>query len=190
MQRTFMLIFAAGGGGEEAAKGGAALVIPHIEELIWGTLAFLIFLAIVGKLLWPKIQEALEGREQKIRDDLEGAENARAEADKVLEEYRGKLAEARDEANKILEEARKTAESLRREILAKAEEEAALIVDRAKDEVEAEKRQAIGDLYREAGKVSIELAEKVVGHSLDREAQMTLVDQYIADLEAMSRSGG
>lgn len=177
-------------GGEHAAKGGADLIVPHIEELIWGSVAFLLFLLVVYKLIWPKIQEALEGREQKIRDDLEGAESAKAEAEQILDEYRAKLADARDESNKILEEARKTAESLRRDLLAKAEEEAGLIVDRAKDEVEAEKRQAIGDLYREAGKVSIELAEKVVGRSLDRDAQMALVDQYITDLEAMSSSGG
>lgn len=173
----------------EAAKGGSSLILPEVSELIWGAVTFLVLLGLLWWKAFPAISKALAARSDKIQGDLEGAEKARSEADEMLDEYRAKLADARDEANKILEEARKTAESLRRDLLAKAEEEAGLIVDRAKDEVEAEKRQAIGDLYREAGKVSIELAEKVVGRSLDRESQMALVDQYISDLESMSRSG-
>lgn len=190
MSQLIPLLASAAAEGGEATKGGSSLIMPEVAELIWGGVAFLVLLGLLWWKAFPAISKALNDRSEKIQGDLEGAESARTEADKILADYRMQLAEAKEEGNKIVEEARKTAESLRRDLLAKAEEEAGLIVDRAKDEVEAEKRQAIGDLYREAGKVSIELAEKVVGRSLDREAQMALVDQYITDLEAMSSSGG
>lgn len=180
----------AGEGAHEAAKSGSSLIIPEVQEMIWGTITFLILLGLLWWKAFPAIKKALDERSNKIEGDIEGAEAARTEAEDLLADYRKQLADAKDEGNKIIEEARKTAEGLRRELVSKAEDEARGIVDRAKDEVEAEKRQAIGDLYREAGKVSIELAEKVVGRSLDRESQTVLIDQYISELESMSQAGG
>lgn len=173
-----------------AEKSGSSLILPAVQEMIWGAVTFLILLGLLWWKAFPAIGKMLNERSEKIQGDIEGAEEARSEADKLLADYRKQLAEAKDEGNKIIEEARKTAESLRRDLIAKAEEEASGIVDRAKDEVEAEKRQAIGDLYREAGKVSIDLAEKVVGKSLDRDTQTQLIDKYINDLEQMAQSGG
>ncbi|MER3521585.1 MAG: ATP synthase F0 subunit B [Acidimicrobiia bacterium] len=163
-------------------------MLPHTEELIWGTISFLVLLGVLLKIAFPAAKKALQQREDKIRTDLEKAEEARQAADSLLDEYRSRIAKAREEANTILEEARKTAEGLRKEILAKAEAQANEIVQRARVEAENERRQAMADVYREAGKVAVELAEKIVGEVIDSDLQRRLVEQYIRDVEALASS--
>src|SRR5688572_15864075 len=94
--------------GEEAS--GLALVLPETAELLWGLLCFLVVLAFLSKVAFPKIKKALEEREQQIQGDLESAEQAKAEAKKELEQYKAQVADARGEANRIIEEARQSAE--------------------------------------------------------------------------------
>ncbi len=177
---------AAAEGGE--GGGGASLLLPHPEELIWGTISFLILLAVLMKVAFPAAKKALQQREEKIRADLDKAEQARAESERLLEEYRERLAKAKEEAANIIDEARKTAEGLRKEIIAKAEARANEIVSGARLEAESERRQAMADVYREAGKVAVELAEKIIGESINPEVQRRLVDQYIKDVESLASS--
>jgi F-type H+-transporting ATPase subunit b len=61
-------------------------IIPEGKEIFWGSISFLIVLALLWKFAFPAIKKALEDREQRIRDDLERAERARQEAEASLEE--------------------------------------------------------------------------------------------------------
>lgn len=187
MQPTLVLLAAVDAEGGKGG-GGASLLLPHTDELIWGTISFLILLGLLLKVAFPAAKKALDQREEKIRTDLEKAEEARKDSERLLDEYRGRIAKAREEAGNIIDEARKTAEGLRKEILARADAQANEIVARARLEAENERRQAMADVYREAGKVAVELAEKIIGESVDPEVQRRLVERYISDVESMAPS--
>ncbi|HEX2025670.1 MAG TPA: ATP synthase F0 subunit B, partial [Actinomycetota bacterium] len=92
-------------------------ILPEADELIFGSLAFLIVFLILQRFAFPAIRKGLQERQEKIRGDLEGAENAKHEAENALERYQQQLQEARGEANRVIEEARKTAEQMRRDLL-------------------------------------------------------------------------
>src|SRR5207237_5088529 len=96
---------------------------------------------------------------------------------------------ARDEANRIIEEGRKTAESMRHDLEAKAEEESKAIVAKAQDEIRAERDRVFQELKAQVGELSLQLAGRMVGESLDRDRHLRLVDDYISDLEAMPDGG-
>ena len=104
---------------------------PKISELILGAIAFGILFVFMAKWVLPRLNQTLEARRGKIQGDLEKAEQARADADKLLADYREQLAGARADANRIVEEARQTAEALREDLSKKAEDEARGIVARA-----------------------------------------------------------
>src|SRR5687767_6384562 len=93
------LLIAAEEGAEEAS--GLALVLPEPAELIWGLLSFLVVLAFLSKVAFPKLKQAIADREAQIQGDLESAESAKADAQRELEQYRAQLADARSEANRI-----------------------------------------------------------------------------------------
>ena len=154
-------------------------ILPETNELIWGGLAFLVLLGLMWKFGLPPVRKMLKDREDKIRGDLEQAEQARVEAEGVLEDYRRQLAEARTEAGQIVEQSREQAEEVRRELIAKAESDAAEIRQRASEDARLASDRAMSELRVSVTQLSIELAEKVVEHNLDHDTQIQLIESYI-----------
>jgi F-type H+-transporting ATPase subunit b len=165
-------------------------IYPKAQELILGLVAFGILFFFMWKWAIPRVNELLEARRNKIQGDLEKAEETRSEADKMLADYRQSLAGAREESNRIIEEARRTAESMRKDLQAKAEQEAQQIVARAQDEIRAERDRVFQELRVQLGALSVQLAERVVGRSLDRDRQIQLVDEYIDELSSTPSGNG
>lgn len=167
----------------EEGGGGLDLLLPATPELIAGIIAFAIVFFFIWRWAVPAINKSLEDRQRAIGGQLADAEKAKAEAEGLLADYRAQLAEARSKENEIIEAARTEAESLRADIIAKASAEAEQIVAKARQDAGAERARVMADARTEVANLSIDLAEKVVGGSLDRQAQLGLVDRYIAELE-------
>ncbi|HEX2156668.1 MAG TPA: F0F1 ATP synthase subunit B, partial [Actinomycetes bacterium] len=174
---------------QEAAEHEQSPILPAANELIWGTIAFLILLFLMYRTVWPSVNQAFKDRRANIEGRLEEAEREREEADQLLEQYRRRLRDAEDETQRILEEARANAERVRRDLLAKAEADAGRELERARQAIRSERDQAIRQLRNEVGTLAIELATRVVGDSLDRDRQLRLVDQYIDDLGNQAQAG-
>jgi F-type H+-transporting ATPase subunit b len=174
----------------EEEREGIDLILPAVDELVWGTISFIVVAVVLSKYAFPALRAGIEKREQTIQSKLEEAENARNEAQKQLDDYRKQLAEARSEGNRIIEEARQSAEQVRNDITAKAEAEAEQIVARAQEQIEAERNRTVTELQSTIAELSIQLAEKVVGRSLDGGSQKELVDAYIKEVSQMSSSNG
>lgn len=154
-------------------------ILPPTNELIWGAIAFTILFALLAKLGYPAIKKGMDDRTEKIRSDLDAAEQARAEADRVQGEYAAQLAAARTESARIIEEARQQADQVKRELTARAEAEAAELRQRNAEQVAAERDRVLAEMRGEVATLAIELAEKVVESNLDREANMRLIENYI-----------
>ena len=173
----------------EAEPSGTDLILPAIDELIWGAVAFIVVLFVLNKFAFPKLREAVEAREKQIQGDLESAERAKAEAQQAKASYEKQIADARGEANRIIEEARQQAEDVRKELIAKAERDAAQIAERAEEQLAAERNRTVTELQSTLGDLAIELAEKVVGRTLDASTHRELVDAYIKEVGSMSGNG-
>lgn len=169
--------------GTKAAEDSTRFILPHTSELVWGSIAFFILFLALWKLAFPKINEMLADRASKIRAGLEESEKAKAEAERLQEQYRRQIDEARGEAAKIVEEAKRTGESLRKDIVGKAEQEAQEIVQRARQDVAGEAGRARQALQSELVNLSLELATKVIERELSQpDAAKQLVERTIADL--------
>jgi hypothetical protein len=77
-------------------------------------------------------------------------------------------------------------------MLAKAEDEARQVVSRAQQEIRAERDRTFEELRVQVGELSIEVASRVIGQSLDKRRQAKLVDEYIEELTRSSngQAGG
>ena len=174
---------------EAAQEESRNPIFPATNELVWGTIAFLLLLFLMYRTVFPSINKAYKDRRANIEGKLEQAEREREEAEQLLEHYRRRLRDAEDETQRILEEARSNAERVRRDLLAKAENDAGRELDRARQAIRAERDQAIRQLRNEVGTLAVELATRVVGDSLDRERQLRLVDEYIEELGTQAQAG-
>jgi F-type H+-transporting ATPase subunit b len=170
----------------EESSSGAALLLPAPEELIAGVIAFAIIFLVVWKFALPALQATLEKRQDAVKSDLEAAEKAKLEAESLLIDYRAQVAGAKDEASEIVSEARDAGEAVKADIIQRAEAEADQIKERASEEIVSERERAASDLRRQVADLSIDVAEKVVGDTLDTDAQRVLVDRYIDELGGVS----
>ena len=166
----------------EDCRKAKSLITPALPEMIWGAIAFAIVAFVLMKFAFPMIRKTMADREEKIRGDLERAEQAREEAEAERTRYNAQLGDARGEANRIVEEARQAAERVRQELVAKAESDAAEIRNRANDDIRLARERAMSDLQHQVTDLSIELAEKIVEHNLDPDTQRALVDSYISSV--------
>jgi len=154
-------------------------LLPAKNEVIWGAAAFAVLLVAMWKFGVPAVKNMEQAREDRIRNDLEGAEKARSEAETEKAQYLAQIAEARAEAGTIIEEARQSAEQVRRDLIARAEADAAEIRDRAQVDISAQQQRAMAELRTDVAQLSIDLAERIVEHNLDRDTQLRLVDSFI-----------
>ena len=180
MQVLATIILAA----EEAEEASPVeLLLPATPELIAGIIAFGIVFFFVWKWAMPAINRSLETQQGAIVRKIQAAEAAKAEAESLLSDYKKQLADIRSKEAEAVNSARQEGEAMRADILAKAQADADAIVARAREEAAGEKGRALAEARSEVANLSIDLAERVVGQTLDHEAQLGLVERYIAELE-------
>ncbi len=167
-----------------ACQEAPNLILPATDELVWGTISFVVLFFLLRKFAYPAIKQGMAARTERIRNDLSAADTAKSEADAVLEQYRAQLADARTEAGRIIEEARQAADAVKRDHEARLQAELAEVRARAVADIEAAKAQAMSDLRSEVAQLAIGAAEAVVQRSLDAETQTQLVEDYINQVAA------
>ena len=167
------------------AQEGEAAATPFTINgglMIWTLVIFGILMFILAKTAWPAILKQVEEREAKIRQQLEDAAKANAEAQRLLAEYQSQLAKARAEAQDLLAQGRLAGEKLREELVAKGRVEQEELLDRARREIALERDRAVAELRREAVELSIAAASKVIERNLDTDADRKLVQDYLSSL--------
>lgn len=168
-----------------AAEEGAAnpLRLP-VDELIIGTIAFLIVFGLLARFVFPKVGKLLEERTETIEGGIKRAEEAQAEAQSTLEAYRAQLADARHEAAQIRERAREEGAAIIAELREQAQAEAQRITQSARLQIEADRERAIVQLRTQVGELATELAGSIVGEALTDDArQRRVIDRFLAELE-------
>ncbi len=169
----------------ESGSGGLDILLPPRDELIAGIIAFAVVFFFIWKWAVPAINRGLEQRQAAIAGQIADAEKAKVEAESLLSDYRAQLAESKTEGNRIIDEARGAAEQLRADLIAKAEADAEQIRAKAREEASAERSRALSEARVQVGEISVDLAGRIVGESLDASAHQALIDRYLADLERL-----
>ena len=159
-------------------------LLPSWPEFIIGTILFFLVFGFLAKVGLPRIVKTLEERHEAIEGGINRADEAQAEAQQLLEQYRAQLDDARHEAARMREEAREQGAAIIAEMRERAEAEARRIIDAAQAQIEADRQQALTSLRTEVGSLATELAGRIVGESLaDAARQGRMVDRFLADLE-------
>lgn len=160
-------------------SGGIDAILPKMDEFIPMLIAFIVLWIILAKFGWPVFNGMLEKRETNIRENLEKAEAARIESERVLQEYRKQLDEAKAQSAQIVAEAKKTGEAVKADMTEKAQAEAAAIIEKARAAIEAEKKAAISELQGSVADISISVASRVIGSDLSDEEHRKIVERYV-----------
>lgn len=151
--------------------------------IIWTMITFALLVVVLGKFAWKPILQALQAREHEIADALRKAEEAKKDAERMMQENKIAIDKASNETARLIAEGRAMAEQLKNDIVAKANESAKKMLDQAKEEISREKDAAMTQLRSEVAELSITVAEKILDESLDGAKQKKMVDKVLQQLQ-------
>lgn len=164
---------------DAAPLGPLQLDATFLAEVI----AFLVMLGILARWVYPIVIAAAEERQNRIKQQLEQAEDARQEAQQRLRDAEAEVQRAREQAGQIIERANRAAERIQQEAQEKAREEARRIVEAANRDIEAERQRAIHAIRRQMADIVGVAVGKIVADSLDGERHRKLIDAAIEQVE-------
>jgi F-type H+-transporting ATPase subunit b len=168
----------------EACQESPNLILPATDELVWGSISFVVLLFLLYKFAYPPVKKAMNDRTERIRAELQAADTAKSDAQALLDQYRAQLNDAKAEGGRIIEEARQAADAIKRDQEVRLQAELAELRQRAIADIESAKAQAMSDLRGEVAQLAIGAAETVVQRSLDSATQTQLVEDYIDQVAA------
>lgn len=158
-------------------------VTVELMPLITAVVVFLIAFMILRAKVWPKITGGLDERNDKIRDEIRSAEEAREQAKAALAEYEQSLATARQEASEMIAHAKATAKAAGEELRKRNEEELADLKQRATRDIDAAKHAAIGELHTEASSLAAAIASKILSREITAADHERLLDESLRELQ-------
>ena len=158
-------------------------LIPN-ATLIIELIAFLIVLGFIGKVVLPRLNDALDNRAAQIKSQIEAADEAKADASKADEERRHALEEARQQARDIVAQANRTAEQVKSDAQGTAQAEHDRILGRAEAEVALARQRAVEEAAGRMGEIVLDVVERIIGREINAEAHRDLIDEAVEALRA------
>ena len=152
----------------------------------WGTtivtlVTFVILIILLKKFAWGPLKEVMDKRERDINKDIDDAEQAKINAQKLEEENRKTLKETQDEVQKILDDAKIQARKQHEEIIHEANVRANCMIETAQSEINSEKERALADINNQVSELSVLIASKVLRKEISEQDQKELVEKYLKE---------
>jgi F-type H+-transporting ATPase subunit b len=149
---------------------------------IWQTIIFVGLILLLKKFAWKPILDAVNEREEGIKNALLSADNARKEMQNLQADNQRILQEARMERDSLLKDAREMKDKMVADAKNEAQAQGLKMIEQAKAAIESEKNAAMAELRAQVSNLSIEIAEKLLKDELsNKEAQVKLVEKMLGD---------
>lgn len=172
---------------EEATGIGALGIDP--QAMFVYLLNFAVLAVILYFFAYKKILGVLDDRSNRIRESLEEADRVRVQAQEQTEQMQRTLDEGRQAGQQVLQEAREAAERYREAQQAQARTQAEEIIERARAEIHTERDAALEQVRAEFASLAVTAAERIIHRSLDEASHRDLIDEVLAEGEALRGQG-
>jgi F-type H+-transporting ATPase subunit b len=162
-------------------EGSLIDVVPGL--MVWTILTFLIVLWVLKRFAFGRIQGLIDQRRDRIREALDEADKARAEARELRELVKKEREEALVDRERILDDSRRQAQAQLDRARAAADTDLKERLEKNREELDAENVRLRETIRRDVVELTLLAAEKVTGKVLDEEDQRRLIDETIAEVD-------
>ena len=146
------------------------------------TILFIALIFLLKKFAWEPILDAVNEREEGIKNALLSAENAKKEMQNLKSDNEKLLADARAERDVMIKEAREIKDKMINDAKSEAQAAGEKMIAQAKAAIESEKNAAMAELKNQVSSLSLEIAEKVLRDELsNKESQAKLIEKMLGD---------
>lgn len=158
------------------------LLQPNTGLIIWTIVTFVCLVLVLTKAAWKPILSGLESRENKIKSDLDRAEQAQKDAEALRVKFESQLAEAQRTIQNMMAEAKADGERTRGQMLSTAREEAERVLEKGRRDLVSESDRLKQDLRKDVAGLALELAEKALGQALEPKLQEKLLGDSLKEI--------
>jgi F-type H+-transporting ATPase subunit b len=154
-----------------------------VAELLTQIVGFILAWLILWKFAWKPLTGMLEQRRERIKNDLDAAENIKKQAADELVEYQNKLKEIDTEARARIQEAVTDGNRVATEIREQARAEAKEIIGKAREELSRDVAKAKVELRNDMVNMAIAATEKIIAEKLDDEKHRLLLRNFLDEVD-------
>ena len=148
------------------------------------TVLFVGLILLLKKFAWKPILDAVNEREEGIKEAILSAENAKKEMMALKSDNQKLLDEARAERDAMIKEATAIKDKMIADAKFEAQTQGAKMIEQAKATIESEKNNAVAEIKNQVSSLSLEIAEKLLKEELsNKESQTKLVEKMLADVK-------
>ncbi|MCT8998601.1 F0F1 ATP synthase subunit B [Chelativorans intermedius] len=156
-----------------------------MDATFWALVALIIFLAILAYLKVPAmVNEALDKRAERIKNELDEARRLREEAQQVLAEYQRKRKEAEQEAKDLVAAAKREAKIIVSEAKAKTEDYVTRRTALAEQKIAQAEQDAVNEVRARAVDVAVAAAGEILASKVDGQVSKALFDDSLKAVKA------
>ncbi len=171
--------FAAGGHGDhhEASSGGLPQldVTTYPGQIFWMIVTFVIMHIFFSRKSLPQISKTIEGRTDRIKNDLDTAEKLKDEVEAVQKSYEDSLTGARAEASKLFHDIEADIKARSDKYAKDFHEKSASQINELEKAIVDARKKAMDEMSDVAATIAAEAAEKIIGVRPDDKAAHAVV---------------
>lgn len=160
-------------------SSGIQVVLPNMIEFIPMLIAFVIVAIVLYKFGWPKFEQMLEARKDKIEGALKESEEKRIEAEQLAQSYKEKLEEAQNQADEILKEAKLKGIEIGKKLEDDAKQQAEVTTQKAKLAIEQDRKAAEQSIKSQSVDVAIASIRKLLTDDLTDDQHRKIIEKYV-----------
>ena len=151
-------------------------------SLVWVIINLLVLYLLLKKFLFKPVCKMMDERSAKIQSDLDGAAQAKADAEKIKADYEAEIADAHSQAveNKAKAQAGRECDLM----LENARAESAKIMKEAEKSIANEKEKAMDDAKYQIADLAILAAAKVIKKNVGGDYDRETVDEFLSEVGA------
>ena len=159
------------------------MVEPKLDILLVQLITFLLAVPLLWNFFISKLLATLSKRDAYIRDNIEKAEKDRVDMERLKADYEKSVKAMHAQTIASLEKAASDGEKAKAEMLEASRKEGLGLIAEAKKEIELEKLKAIESVKDQIADLTVGAAEKIIKTMISKKSQMSLIKQYMKDIE-------
>jgi F-type H+-transporting ATPase subunit b len=148
----------------------------------WILIAFITFMAAFGRKAWGAIKTTLDGRADKIRQELEEAQHLKEEAQSVLADYERKKTAAEEEARQMVEHAKAEAERQAEDAKKALEHSMKRREELAMQRIAQAESEALREVRETAARLAVQATVQLIRENLDKGRADQMIEDSIKEV--------
>ena len=156
----------------------------NIPVLFTQLVTFIILLLLLRVVAYKPIMRMMDERSRRIKESLEQAESVKKASESAEDQVKKQLEAASREGQERVARAVKAGEEVRLKAQDEAKKEAEMLITRARADIRRERDEAVQDVRREFGELTVLAAGKVIEKSLDKEQHRQLIEKVLEESQS------